>query len=209
MAFHDVRLPEEVERGASGGPRFNTTVMTLSSGFEKRNINWSKVRGEWDVGYGIQKKDDFSLVMDFFYARQGKAHSFRFKDWSDYEIGDATDITTRQSIGTGDGVDTTFQINKTYTSGGVTYSRDVNKIVAATLSVWVNDVLQTITTNYTIDLLTGIITFVAAPTDTHDIEVICQFDMAVRFDVDALDVNVVTFDAGAIPNLPVVEVRGE
>ena len=42
MAFHNVQLPEEVERGAQGGPQFKTTVFTLSSGYEKRNVEWER-----------------------------------------------------------------------------------------------------------------------------------------------------------------------
>jgi len=209
LAFNDVQLPTSVERGATGGPRFNTTVITLSSGFEKRNINWEKVRGAWDIGYGIQKKEDFSVVLDFFYARQGKANSFRFKDWSDFQIGDTTDDTSRQSIGTGDGSDTTFQIIKKYISGSITYNRDITKIVSGTLRVWVNNIEVFSPAAWSVDLLTGIITFVVAPPLGQDIQVITEFDVAVRFDTDGLDVNVRTFDAGAIPNLPVLEVRGE
>ena len=209
MAFHDTRLPDDVERGAQGGPEFNTTVITLSSGFEKRNINWENTRASYDVGYGIQHKDDFSLVLEFFYARQGMAHSFRFKDWTDYQIGDPADAATRQNIGTGTGSLDTFQIFKRYSSGGIDYDRDLTKIVSAGLQVYVNGVLQTITTHYTIDLLTGIITFVTPPPNTELVDVICEFDVPVRFDIDKMDVAATTFEAGSIPNIPIIEVRGE
>ena len=91
-----VRLPTDIERGAIGGPRFNTTVLELDSGREKRNQNWQDTRGEWDVGYGLMTKyqeDPASVIADvddlihFFYTVRGMAFSFRFKDWSDYEVG--------------------------------------------------------------------------------------------------------------------------
>jgi uncharacterized protein (TIGR02217 family) len=210
MAFHDVRLPEEVERGAQGGPRFKTTVLTLSSGFERRNIDWANTRSEYDAGYGIQTKQDFSLVRDFFYARQGKAHSFRFKDWGDFEID--------QLIGTTDTSTTEFQMFKRYSSGGINHDRTLTKPLASGWVVTVNAVSQTVVYDtapsigqVAIDTATGILTLGAthAATTAEAIVVTGEFDVPVRFETDAFDVNLVTFDAGSIPNLPMVEVRGE
>ena len=91
-----VRLPEEIERGALGGPRFSTSILTLDSGFEKRNTNWIDTRGEWDLGYGLLKKFnddptdveiDLDQIISLFYIANGMSHSFRFMDFSDFEIG--------------------------------------------------------------------------------------------------------------------------
>ena len=108
MAFHDVRLPVDVERGALGGPGFKTTVTPLGSGKEQRNIDWARTRAEFDIGYGLMDQDSVLLeatidtLQAFFYAREGKAHTFRFKDWSDFKIGDYLNPTTsNQSIATG------------------------------------------------------------------------------------------------------------
>ncbi len=206
MAFQDVRLSEDVERGSQGGPRFKTSILILSSGFEKRNIDFAQARGSWDIGYGVGDKEQFNEIIEFFYARQGRASSFRFKDWSDFEIGDdATD--TPQTIATGDTSTTAFQIVRTYTSGPTTFDRVVTKIVASpTPRVFLDGVEQF--ADFTIDLLTGILTFTSAPAAVA-IGVICEFDVAVRFDTDALDVNMLFFNAGSIPAIPVIEVRGE
>ncbi len=215
MAFHDVRLSEDIERGATGGPQFSTTVKGLSSGFEKRNINWEDVRGAWDIGYGLMHKDpditdnNYTAVLNFFYVRQGRAHSFRFKDWSDFEIGDFSDNTSREFIGTGDNLDTIFQIIKRYTSGGINYDRTIAKIVDGTFKLFVNGALQTITADYTIDLLTGIVTFAVAPPAGQLVEVIAEFDVPVRFDVDRFGITLQQVQAGSVPDLPLVEVRGE
>lgn len=212
MSFLNVRLPEEVEKGANGGPSFLTTISTLASGFEKRNINWSAARQQFDVGYGIQSKEHFSEVLSFFYVCNGRAHSFRFKDWGDYQIGDDLEDIP-QEIGEGDGLETAFQILKRYevaTSPAPTiHERDITKPVDGTVRVFVNFVEQTVTVDYTVNYSTGIITFVVAPTLGESVGVICEFDVAVRFDVDQCEVTLETFQAGAVPNLPVVEVRGE
>lgn len=211
MAFHDVRLPEEIERGSQGGPRFRTSVLTLSSGYEKRNIDWELSRAAFSVGYGIQTKADFSLVLDFFYARQGRAHSFRFKDWSDFEI-------TDQGIGATDGTTTQYQIYKRYTSGGINFDRTITKPVGADWVVTVDAVSKTVLYTGTpvageakIDPLTGVLTLNStdAATTGLAINVTGDFDIPVRFDTDQIEVNMQTFDAGAIPEIGIIEVRGE
>lgn len=201
MAFDEVRLPEDVERGAQGGPMFKTTVLSLSSGFEKRNIDWSEQRCSYDVGYGIETKEHFTEVIKFFYARRGKARGFRFKDWSDFEM-------PRQAIGTGDASNPDFQIYKRYTSGSVDYDRILRKIVDGTVSVWSNNVLIS-PSNYDIDMDTGLITFHVGsiPGVGHIVEVECEFDVPVRFDTDQLEINVQTFEAGSIPQIPIVELK--
>ena len=207
MAFHDVQLPDDVEQGAQGGPAFRTTVLPIASGFEKRNQNWANTRGAWDIGYGITTKLNFSLVLDFFYARKGRLHSFRFKDWTDFEM-------ARQVIGQTDTTTANFQIFKRYTSGGQIHDRTLEKIVSGSVSVWVNNVAITEGAGageYQINLLTGVITLgstLVAQSGT-DVEVLCEFDVPVRFDTDQFNITAQTFDAGAIPTLPIIEVRGE
>jgi len=112
MTFQNIRFPTDISYGATGGPKFNTTVLTLSSGHEKRNINWSSVRCEYDVAYGIKTQSQMDDVRDFFYARRGRAYGFRFRDWSDYEL-------VRQSIGSTDTATQTFQVYKRYTNNSV------------------------------------------------------------------------------------------
>jgi uncharacterized protein (TIGR02217 family) len=197
MAFDNVRLPIDVERGAQGGPVFSTTVLQLVSGHGKRNQNWSQTRGQWDVGYGIQHKEDMQAVIDFFYARRGKARGFRFRDWSDYEL-------DGQQIGIGDAAETEFQIFKRYSSGGVDFDRILTAVVADTLEVRLAGVL---TAAYTLDALTGLVTFNAPPGLSVSITATCEFDVPVRFDTDQLQINMATFEAGTMPNISIVELK--
>jgi len=98
MAFDEVRLSQEVERGASGGPGFKTRVSTLESGFEKRNEDWAQARGRWDIAYGVQDLDEslaeqtLREINAFFSARRGRLRGFRFKDFFDFEIGDPASL---------------------------------------------------------------------------------------------------------------------
>jgi uncharacterized protein (TIGR02217 family) len=193
--FDDVRLPEEVERGATGGPRFQTSITVLATGREQRNVDWATQRGLWEIGYGIQTKDDFQAVLAFFYARQGKARGFRFKDWSDFEA-------TSTALGTGTGLQTDFQLIKPYTSL-VTYNRRITRPVTGTIAVTTNG--SPIAT-WTLQPL-GVIRFNTAPAAGVAIAASFQFDVPVRFDTDEFRLNLETFDAGAVEQLSVVELR--
>jgi hypothetical protein len=110
--FHEVRFPDNIAYGATGGPEFATTVVATGSGHEKRNVNWAEARGRWDVASGLKKQAQIDELIAFFRARRGKAYGFRFKDWTDYKA-------TGQLLGTGDAVETQFQLVKHYPSGSV------------------------------------------------------------------------------------------
>lgn len=199
MAFDDTRLPVDVEVGAHGGPMFQTTIVSLSSGGEQRNQDWSEQRCEFNVGYGISTVDDLREVMAFFYARRGRARGFRFRDWTDYQL-------TNEPIDTGDGIETDFQIIKTYESSGpFSYGRRITRPVANTLEVYLDGVLQA---GSAYDLLTGgIISFDTPPGNGVVISVTCEFDVPVRFDTDKFDLTLEAFEAGVVQNLQIVELR--
>lgn len=210
MAFHDIRLPQGIELGAIGGPRFSTTIIELTSGFEQRNINWAQTRGEWDISYAIDETN-FELVRAFFYARYGNAHSFRFKDWSDYEL-------DRQIMMVTDGSTSTVNLFKRYSSGGFNFDKLLTKIVSGSISAWVNNVSQTVVedtgpaaTEVRVDLLTGLCTLgtTHASTTGYDVELAFEFDFPVRFVKEGLDVNMRLVTAGSVPNIDIIEVRGE
>lgn len=223
-----LRLPEDIERGAVGGPRFNTTVLELDSGFEKRNQNWQDTRGEWDIGYGLLLKfqeDPASTQLDvddlinFFYTVRGKAYSWRMKDWSDYEVGmeHGNDISA-QFIAYGDDTTVNFQLFKRYQFGGVgsPHDRLLTKIVDNSYRFYLDGAILTETTDYTIDIDTGILTMVVAPASTGGTgpgseEVLTarfEFDCHVRLDTDDLKINMEVFSAGSWPSIPVVELLG-
>jgi uncharacterized protein (TIGR02217 family) len=205
------RLPIDVERGADGGPGFLTIIQTQRSGSEIRIPVWTIVRGEWDISYGIQLKEDLDAVLNLFYNAQGRAAAFLFRDWSDYEIGDpANPLLDRDPIVAGDGATLTRQIFKRYTlTSGAFFDRDITRPVSGTLSVYVNGVLQVEGggSDYTVDYTTGIITFAVAPPNGHAIEVACEFDILVRFDTDRLVISMATFEAGEIPAIRIVQVK--
>lgn len=196
--FHEVQFPPKIAYGASGGAEFNTSITTTFAGFEQRNVNWQKSRGRWDVSTGLKTKTDMDVLQAFFRARFGKAYGFRFKDWSDYQA-------VGQTLGTGNGTVTIFQLVKLYTSGAYSYSREIKKPVSGTVKIYLNAVLQV--SGYSVDHTTGIVTFTAAPGAGVIVSADFDFDVPVRFDTDALAVRadgpgIFVWDA-----IPIVELR--
>lgn len=206
MAFHDVQLPDDIEQGAKGGPMFKTTIMGAISGREQRNIEWTYPRHAWNIGYGIQDRDGYAAVVAFFYARQGRAYAFRFKDWTDYTSGSSeSDVdANRVLLGLGDGVTVAFQLYKFYTDSAATFTRKITRPVSGTTAIYVNDVL---TTGFSVSLSGGVVTMNVAPASGATVKAFFMFDVPVRFDTDHLETEVTWYNAAAIPDINIVEVR--
>lgn len=202
MAFDEVQFPPQISYGAQGGPEFNTDVTEMSSGYEQRNANWTYGRLGWNVATGLKTTADVQTLLAFFYGRQGKARGFRFKDWTDFQV-------TGGTIGTGDGSLATFQLKKQYNDGVVVYVRNILKPVSGTVNIYVDGVLQTLTTAYLIDMTTGLVSFQSGhiPGSTKVVSADFQFDVPVRFDTDKCDVTMENFDTNIWRDIPVIELR--
>ena len=97
---------------------------------------------------------------------------FRFRDWDDYS-------GTSELIGTGDNVQTTFQIRKKYQTEGYYIYKTITKPITNTVKVYFDDVEQV--SGFTINYATGIISFTPAPSDGVDITVDFQYDLPVKW----------------------------
>ena len=207
MAFHAIRFPLDVALGAHGGPERMTDIVTLSSGREERNSRWANSRHLYNAGYGVKSRADMQTVLAFFEERRGRFHSFLWRDGLDYSSngGDGAPTPLDQSIGTGDGTTTTFQLTKTYGASFDPYLRAITKPVAGSVRIAVAGMEAM--SGWSVDTLTGLVTFTSAPAAAAAITAGFLFDVPVRFDIDRLDIELTTFDAASAPSIPVIEVR--
>ena len=207
MAFHEVRFPDNISRGARGGPERRTQIVELASGAEERNASWANSRRRYDVAYGIRRADDLAAVVAFFEARNGRLHGFRFKDWADFKscLPSQAPGATNQPIGTGNGSATLFQLTKRYTSGAQSWTRAITKPVAGTVTIALNGTPQA--SGWSVSTTTGLITFTTAPAAGVAITAGFEFDVPVRFDTDVLDVTLDLERLGSINSIPLVELR--
>ena len=61
--------------------------------------------------------------------------------------------------------------------------------------------------NFAVDHATGIVTFNDPPPQGAPVTAGFEFDVPVRFDTDRIAVSVQSFQAGDLPQVPVLEVR--
>jgi uncharacterized protein (TIGR02217 family) len=211
MSFHEIRFPTAISRNAQGGPERRTDVVVLGSGFEERNSRWADSRRTYNAGYGVKSLDDLHAIIGFFEERRGRLHGFRWRDHTDWKSCAPGAVPNRLDcqIGTGNGTLAAFQLVKTYGAAFAPWARAIKKPVAGTVQVAVAGAARTLGTDFTVDASTGIITFLAGhiPLNLQSVTAGFEFDVPVRFDSDRLEVNISGFKHGAIPNIPVVEVR--
>lgn len=209
MNFHEVRFPASLSFGSVGGPERRTDVVTLANGYEERNTPWAHSRRRYDAGLGMRSLDDVEDLISFFEARRGQMFAFRWKDWSDFKSSRASAEHSfdDQVIGSGNGAETQFQISKTYRSGSFEYSRPITKPVLGTVRVGLDREELREGVDYEVDVTTGLITLSNAPTEGVQVMAGFEFDVPVRFDTDRIQTSVASFQAGDVPNVPVVEVR--
>lgn len=209
MGFHEIRFPANLSFGSVGGPERRTEIVTLANGFEERNTPWAHSRRRYDAGVGLRSLDDIEVLLAFFEARRGQLYGFRWKDWSDFKSCRASQIITAtdQVIGIGDGVQTEFALSKTYRSGEADYTRPIQKPVAGSVLVAVQGEARKEGIDFSIDLTRGAILFDTPPDIDVSISAGFEFDVPVRFDSDLVQTSVASFQAGDVPNVPVVEVR--
>ncbi|MBN8531720.1 MAG: DUF2460 domain-containing protein [Alphaproteobacteria bacterium] len=198
MAFVEVRFPADISYGSSGGPGYATDIVETVAGHEQRNANWAAARARYNVAHGVRTQEQLDELIAFFRARRGRAHGFRFKDWTDFK-------GIAQLIGTGNGSQTAFQLVKVYTSGGETETRVIAKPVAGTLAVYKDGVLQG--DGYSVNTVTGIITFSVAPANGVAVSADFEFDVPVRFDTDRLSASLEAYGVHAWSDIPLVELR--
>lgn len=209
MAFHEIRFPANLSFGAMGGPERRTEVVTLANGFEERNAPWAESRRRFEAGAGLRTLDDIAALIAFFEARGGRMHGFRWKDWSDWKScpPSAKPSPFDQEIGIGDGVRHVFALTKTYRSGVQSYVRRITKPVAGTVLVAVAGDPKVEDLEFSLDAERGEVTFAVPPDMGVRVTAGYEFDVPVRFDTDRIMASVASFQAGEVPDVPVVEVR--
>lgn len=208
-SFHDVRFPVAISFGATGGPEWRNEVIGLTSGREKRNARHAASRRRFDAGTGVRSLDDVHAVLEFFEARRGTLHAFRFRD--PFEMKSCGPSVTPdpldQVLGRGDGSKRRFPLRKTYGDGADAYQRQIRLPVVDTLKVAVSGV-DLRAADFSFDAATAevVIAPTALPAAAAVVTAGFEFDVPVRFDIEHLSISLTAFKAGQIPAIPLIEV---
>ena len=189
MAFHEVRFPDDISRGARGGPERRTQIVELASGDEERNASWADSRRRYDAAYGIRRADDLAAVIAFFEARNGRLHGFRWKDWGDHKSGlpstpvDADRPGARHRRRRHRGVPAGEALRERRAGLGPA-DREAGRGHRAGRARRRRAALRLVGRRGT-----GVVTFAAAPAAGVLVTAGFEFDVPVRFDTDRLDVT--------------------
>ncbi len=184
----ELQMPTYVSEGAVAVDDWNTQTNVLPSGRQQRIALQSKVLGRWTINFSTVDETKHKALRNFKLAVKGAYLAFRFRDPADFK----SDGQQSCSPATGNGSATAFQLQKTYTvdSPGTSYVRTITKPVNGTVAVYVNSVLQTLTTHYTINHATGVITFVSPPGNTLTVKATFRCDKPAHFVNDPNPVTV-------------------
>jgi uncharacterized protein (TIGR02217 family) len=210
MSFHEILFPLDIALRSAGGPQRRTELVSFGSGREQRNARWADSRRRYDAGYGVKTLEALQAVVTFFEERRGQLHGFRWRDRLDHASAapGAPLSPLDQGIGIGDGVTATFQLVKTYGAGFAPYARQIAKPVAGSVRVAVAGG-ELAGSAFSCDTSTGVVTLLSGhiPAVGAAVTAGFLFDVPVRFDTDYLEVDLSAFAAGAIPKIPLVEIR--
>lgn len=172
--FIEERLLDCVSYGTQGGPTWVTRRKGLRSGIIRRNPLRTRPTYRFAIIYRNLQAEDHAQVLGAFNACMGGVHSFRVKDWSDFEAS----AETLAALGTG--APQTVQLTKAYEFGGQAVSRPIRKPVAGTVQVTANNVAIA----STVDTTTGMVTYTAG--NGTIVRWSGEFDVPVMFADDQL-----------------------
>jgi uncharacterized protein (TIGR02217 family) len=153
------------------------------SGKESRIAYRQFPRILFSIEYSVLREqastNELKQLVGLFNALLGSYDTFLYSDPEFNSV-------TAENFGTGNGSTTQFQLVARYQNvGGPGYAERVQNL-SSSPSIFVNGVLQTLTTHYTIGT-TGIITFVTPPTSGHALTWTGTFNYRCRFMDDSIE----------------------
>lgn len=201
-----VTFPEHISRGSVGGPDWPAEIVSLGSGREERNTPLSSPLRTYDARYGVRRPNEAYEILQLYLVAMGRLRGFRFKDWTDYRSGPPATLpaATDQALGTGTGVATQFQLRKTYEVAAQSFVRTITRPRAGILVAIDGAVLDP--ADFSVNLVTGIVTFDAAPAIGAVLTWGGEFDVPVRFDC-ALSQVEMNGPISGIPSIFLKELR--
>lgn len=199
-------FPVHVSQGSPGGPDWPAEIVTRADGTEERNTRWAAPLRTYDARFGVRTPAELYEVLSLYHAALGRLRGFRFLDWTDYRSGSPNLAPTAsdQALGIGDGETTQFQLAKTYSFAGQSFTRAITRPFGTTL-IAVNGTPTG--SGWSVAGATGIVTFDAAPANGAVLTWGGQFHVPVRFDCRLDQISLRSAAIGDIPSIFLKELR--
>ena len=148
--FVETRFPTSYSEQSKIGPKMGAIIIPADSGQEKRITQYTEPKLYFEVENLHRNLADLEPTLHFFMNRKGRLTGFRMKDITDFSV-------TDEAFAVSDGATASYQLTKSYTSGGQTQVRTITKPVTGTFTIYEDDV--PVTVNMTVDTTTGIVLF--------------------------------------------------
>lgn len=180
--------------GWTGGPGFNTRIVTRLNGRENRNADWSQPQHSFSLPFQALTQDDYAPIKNMHLNRQGAWGVFLYRDRLD-------DTASNELIGTAEAGQAEFQLVKDSTLDGVIYKRQCTALYVPAEDGSAIQVTPEITVNgspamgWTFDHDRGLAFPPAPMTGGEIVRWSGQFSVWVRFVSDRLPFTIGTRNA--------------
>lgn len=159
-------------------PIWSTSIATSASGRERRQQRWSyprwQIKCAYEVIFDEPSLPELQKMFAFFNMQAGRAGEFGFLDPGD-------NSADNEVFATGDGATTTFQIKRTTTFGGISFTEPVLHVVGIPSFTVGGSAASATVGSY------GQVSFASPPAFGAPIAWSGRFAFRVRFDMDQLD----------------------
>lgn len=214
--FIDLYLPDAILRANfTGAPRTSTTIGVASLGVEQRNRNWVKPLRRFSNPECIACHETIEDLREHWMVTDGPHLSFPFRDPLDFASvrlsapGRTPTLSpVDQLLGTGDGIEDTFNFQKKYERGAFSRTHTLVLPVESTVRVAVNAVEIFSPADFTIDREAGTITLGTPPGMGQLVTAGFLYDVPVRFEADDTFEQVLkAFELAGVAGLSLFEIR--
>ncbi len=188
--FRDIYLDRRVPSyPVIASPRWSTDLIITDSGGEAANQRWSQPLHRFMIPQAIRTMEVYESILAHWMVTAGPVYTFPFRNPMDFSSHSllkpsmVPNVTpTDQVIGVADGSRINFQIIKTYQVGAFAHTRKITLPILNTVRLSVGG--AEIFSGFTVDRLTGMITFDDPPSVGNTIACGYLYDVPVRFESD-------------------------
>jgi uncharacterized protein (TIGR02217 family) len=223
--FKDIHLPEGVVGyPTSSAPRFSTSIVSVSSGAEQRNQNWSRPLHRFNLAEAVRDQATYAALAAHWLNMRGPAFGFPFRDPLDFAsvAQPAANVAppisrTDVVLGAGDGLTRHFQLVKRYaltdpvTGETDEFVRPITLPIVSTLLVGVDGEDPegfSVPLEWTVSRPGGVIEFSTAPEEGAEITAGFLFEVPVRFEADDSFEGIVrNYRVSGFADLTLIELR--
>lgn len=189
MSYIRKYIPTCEGYGWTGGPVFNTRIVRMMTGRERRNAEQDQPQHVFSVPFNNIGQTQYIPIKQMHLNRRGQWGCFLFRDRLD-------DIAENEFFAVAEGGDTVFQLSKWSIQDGIGYQSKIQAIYSPDADGEAVDSPVTITVNgspttdFVLDRDTGIVTFNSGRTAGQVLRWSGSFSRWVRFARDDLPFSI-------------------